>query len=303
MTDQEFYLSIESERIGSDRDLRRAAARGDLSRVASGIYVPSTLWKALDGDERHRLLVRAIASRHMDEQLSHDSAASLWRLPSLGAWPTRAHAAGDDDARGRSTTLLLRHTLGLDPNGVVIDGYRVTSLARTVVDIARSSSFARGVAMADQALRGDPENGRHPLSRADLEAEAGRSGAGRARRVADFADGRSANAGESLCRVQFHALGLPAAILQKEFVDRQGRIVSDFYFEEFDLAAEFDGDKKYLRSRAFQRHLSEAEIVLAEKRRENRLRRIVRDVARFDWKDAVDRRRMKAILREHRVPV
>ncbi|MDO7881214.1 hypothetical protein Q5716_03130 [Protaetiibacter sp. WY-16] len=173
--------------------------------------------------------------------------------------------------------------------------------------MARSTSFVRAVGMADAALRGrvGDEIGWEPIDPSALQLHlaraSGRTGAVRAGRVLDFADARAESLGESLCRVQFHALGLPAPELQRVFADRRGQIIPDFYFERWDLAVEFDGVGKYLRGRAFHPELSEAELVLREKRRENRLRRLVSDVMRVEWAEALDRRRLSALLREHRV--
>lgn len=302
---ERFYLSSEAERIGAGRELRRAAARGELTRIASGIYVDSADWAALGRDERYLRLVHAVSARHSDEQLSHDSAAALWQLPGLGSWPARVHVTADRDDSRRSTSLLLRHRLGRDDGGLNLGGLPVTSLARTIVDIARTAPFARAVGMADAALRGAPH--RAPVTKDDLLSCLWRSPhpSGRARvlGVIDFADERAETLGESLSRTQFHALGLPRPQLQRVFSDDQGDMAVDFYFREFDLVAEFDGDKKYLRTRQFHPELSEVEIVLAEKRRENRLRRQVGDVMRVEWREALDRRRLAHLLRAHGISV
>jgi hypothetical protein len=45
------------------------------------------------------------------------------------------------------------HTAGLDPDEVVlIAGLKVTSLARTVIDLARTLPFEKSVVLADAAL-------------------------------------------------------------------------------------------------------------------------------------------------------
>lgn len=309
MNELEFYLNREAERLGSDRDLRRAYARGDVVRIAPGMYVPTDRWASLTDDQRHRLQCHAVLTRHQGLQLSHDSAAALWRLPSFGPWPGRVHVTVEQNIARRSTTALIRHEGGIDQAGSVIDGLAVTSLARTVVDVARTTSFIRAVGVADAALRGARASGfqRDAVDRTVLEREveiiAGRPGSARAARVVEFADARADRLGESICRAQFHALGLPRPHLQRAFTDRQGRIIPDFYFEEWDLALEFDGVGKYLRGREFHPELTEAQIVVKEKRRENRLRRLVRDVARVEWAESIDRRKLVTVLREHNVPV
>ena len=200
----------------------------------------------------------------------------------------------------------MRHGGGHDPAGTERDGIRVTSLVRTVVDVAHSCEFPRAVGMIDAALAGSETHGREPVIRAELDASMNasrRPGAVRARRAIAFADGRSESLGESLSRVQFEALGLPRPLLQQRFVDEQGTIIPDFYFPEFDLAGEFDGAVKYGDGRRFGTTLSAREVLIAEKRREDRLRRLVSRVARWGWAEATDRRALAAILRAHGIRV
>ncbi len=151
----------------------------------------------------------------------------------------------------------------------VLNGVRVTGVARTVVDLARTGSLESAVAAADHALR-------HGLcSAADLRAEADAVPArvrGRpvAALVAELADGDSMSVGESLSRVQMFRLGLPRPRLQVEHVDGLGSIG----FVDFDwdgVVGEFDGKVKY-RVPPDADPQEAAEILWREKKREDRLR-------------------------------
>src|SRR6185437_1511196 len=71
---------------------------------------------------------------------------------------------------------------------VVVNGVVGTSLARTVVDVARAVPFEQAVVVADAALRAGL--GRPVLAEA-LRRAKGWLGAPAARRAAAFADGRS----------------------------------------------------------------------------------------------------------------
>ena len=88
----------------------------------------------------------------------------------------------------------------------------VTSVARTVVDLARTSSFRAGVVAADSALRAGQ------VSKAELHSlitACGRwPGIQRARRVVAFSDARSESVFESISRVAFDEQGLPPPDLQ-----------------------------------------------------------------------------------------
>jgi hypothetical protein len=113
----------------------------------------------------------------------------------------------------------------------------------------------------------------------------------------EFADGLSGSPGESLSRVQMQAIGVDPPQLQVPFHDADGHIGDvDYYWPELGIAGEFDGDSKYGDARRYATHLTAQEVLLAEKRREDRLRRVVRGVVRWGWATARDRRALATLL-------
>jgi hypothetical protein len=82
-------------------------------------------------------------------------------------------------------------------------------------------------------------------------------------------------------------LGLPVPILQQAFYDAAGLIgYVDFWWPEFGLIGEFDGNGKYLRDELLDGRTT-SEIIMEEKRRENRLRALGPRVTRWGWDTAV----------------
>jgi hypothetical protein len=304
-----FFLSREAEHLASARELRRKYAAGRVVRVVVGVYMDRAEWESLDPDERYRARVRATAlTAPVGSQFSHDSAAAMHLLPSLDPWPAKAHQLAERGAGGTSNTLITRHGMGLDPNSIELDGVTVTSLARTLVDISCTSSFVRSVAMVDEGLRpprqGDPRwaLGVPAVTKEQLYTEmeklAPYRGLVTAERRIDFASGLSGSPIESFGRVQFHALGFPAPELQVEFFDEWGSIgFADFYWREIDLVVEVDGRSKYAAGRRYQTGMTVEELVLAEKQREDRMRRVVTSFARLNWSQLKDRRTLAAHLR------
>lgn len=295
----EILLSRELAALGMDRQLRAWRAHGTVHRIIPGAYVKAPDYFALGSDDRYRLLVTATSLVLPGTQFSHDSAAALWRLPSLGSWPASVHAAAPREGGGRSTALLARHSLGLDPRAIDIDGVTVTSLARTLADAACQRSFARAVVMLDDGLRahsdGEYRYGMPPSTKdaviLALDSLGKPVGHARAARAIAFADSASGSAGESLSRVQMLALRVPMPQLQVPFYDHDGLIgITDYYWPELDIAGEFDGHSKYGDARRHARGLSPEQILIAEKTREDRLRRVVSGVVRWDWATALDRR-------------
>jgi len=295
---------------GADRSLRKRYARGELVRIRSGVYLSREQWNSLDADGRYRARVAAAATATAEgTQFSHDSAAAMWRLPTLGPWSRDMHVLGPRHSGGRSNAGLRYHGVGREGVPSTFNGFEVTSLARTVIDISCTTSFARAVGMADNALRPPDEGGfRHRIGIAPvthleltqlLTSLDPYYASARATRVLEFADGRSASLGESLSRVNIHFLGFPPPQLQVPFSDSDGFIgYVDFYWPELDLIGEFDGYVKYREAR-YLNGRSAADAVIDEKVREDRLRRVCRAFARWDWAVARDRLRLAERLGAH----
>jgi len=305
MTFPEILLTRELRPLGMRRQLQTWHANGVVEQLLPGAYVRTTELRSLGPDDRYRLLVIATALLFPSDQFSHDSAATLWRLPSIGPWPAAVHALAPRSGGGRSTARIVRHGIGLDPSATTLERVNVTSLVRTLADVATGPRFGRAVAMLDDGLRppieGDFRLGLTTPTK-DAVLEVLRSlgsvpGYARGNLAIDFADGRSQSAGESLSRVQMHALRLPAPDLQVSFYDDAGFIGDvDFYWPELGLIGEFDGHSKYGDARRFARHLSSQQVLIAEKEREDRLRAVSGGFVRWNWRTAVNRRALGQLL-------
>jgi hypothetical protein len=268
------------------------ARKREFIAVFRGVYVRADLWNAMGPDERYRARVKAAAAlADRDLVFAYQSAAAQWRLPWVGGWPHQAHILENAATGGRSKAMLLRHTVGIPADLVEIDGLTVTSLARTVVDLARSASFGPAVAVADAALHrtAHPLAGvpRTFLTRDDLLRELDgvpfRHGLAKGHRVIDFADGAADRPGESMSRVNMHLMGLPRPQLQVPIVGDSGRIwIVDFWWPEFNLIGEFDGHRKYTDPE-FLRGRTPEQAVIDEKDREDDLRAAHHGMSRWDW--------------------
>jgi hypothetical protein len=181
---------------------------------------------------------------------------------------------------------------------VVVNGLPVTSIERTMLDVASTGSFGEAVAVADAALHEVPVIARPAALerlRSGWERMPGRRASRRVPRVLDFADGDTESPGESISRVTMHILGLPRPVLQREFRDRYGLAGrADFYFPDEDVIGEMDGKGKYLDPTMNKGDA--ARVVLKEKEREDRLRALVRGFVRWGWAEAGDPARLGAKL-------
>jgi hypothetical protein len=232
---------------------------------------------------RHVLLVRSTVSAVTDDSVvSHVSAAVLHGLPAWGVPLSRVHITRSGSGGGHVDRHLHVHVAPLDAEEVVgIGGIAVTSLARTVVDLARSVGFEQAVVVGDAALaRPDP-----PDLEEALDRSAGWRGAPGARRAVAFADGRSGSVGESRSRVALAAAGLPAPVLQLEVRAASGRLIgyTDFAWLENRTVGEFDGRIKY--GRLLQPGQEPGDAVFAEKVREDEIRATGFAVVRWTWNE------------------
>lgn len=306
-----FVLARDFRSVGDHSTIYRAVGQKQLIRVTTGAYLPAAIWARLDGDARRLALIDAngLLFPH-DGPYSHLAAAALWGLPNVGPWPTRLEVWAPEGIELRSRRGVQRRSGPPDPHALAIDGHRVTGLARTIVDVARTNRFAVGVAMADRALSPRPTYStgvaRFRVARENLEAEvirlADRRGIVRAGQVVEFADGLSESPGESVSRAAMRALGFPAPTLQHPFSDADGFVGRvDFWWPDFGVIGEFDGRGKYLRADLLG-GLSIADAVVDEKQRENRLRALGLGVARWEWSDVRSPRRVEAILARSGLP-
>jgi hypothetical protein len=172
----------------------------------------------------------------------------------------------------------------LEPDEVVcLDGVMVTSVARTVVDLARAAPFESAVVTGDAAVALGLTSSAELVEM--VRRSSHRPGAARARRVIAFLDGRSESVGESRSRVALARAGLPAPLLQWEVRAADRGLVArvDFGWPEHKLVGEFDGRVKYGRLLKPDQH--PGDVVFAEKLREDELRAGGLTVIRWTWRD------------------
>ena len=211
---------------------------------------------------------------------SHRSAALIHGLELLGSQQagtvTVTRPLGGSGSNTARPGICL-HACALPAGHVTVRrGVPVTSVARTVVDLARTSSFRAGVVVTDSALRAGQ------VSKAELHVvitACGRwPGIQQARRVVAFSDARPESVFESISRVAFQEQGLPAPALQAWVGDEAGVVGrADFLWPAQRTVGEADGAIKYANpSRA-----------LAQLQRDAELRAAGFEVVHFTWDEII----------------
>jgi hypothetical protein len=286
--------------------IRRRAGRGELTRIARGRYVDAAGWSSLRAEQQHLIRIDCVADRVGTHQvISHVSAAVVLRVPVIGDVPDRVHLTNRGSERGTTNATFIVHA-DLDPRSArgevrTPEGLRTTDPERTAADLALTLPLLGAVVALDDLLR----RGADRTVVRDAVLRRGPRGRRRALRAVEFADPDADSAGESIARVRFDQYGTPRPVLQHRFSSPGSPdIVVDFWFPEQGVVVEFDGEVKY-RDRSMRAGWSAEDVVVAEKRREDRLRAMpgVRFVIRLQWSDLWDERRLRAELRRAGVPM
>ena len=268
------------------RQIRRLVRDGALCSLRPGVYATAATVSSLvrdARDERARQaggqllqLAATLAVSGSRSVGSHRSAALVHGLGLVGrgrksvAEITRA--PGDRGSyTGRSGVLV--HIAALPAEHVVsYRGVLLTSVPRTVIDLARTLPFAQGVAVADSALHAGL------TSKTELTAViadcARWRGLRRAREVTAFSDARAESVLESLSRAVFHQFGLPPPDLQV-WVGDDAEVIgrADFLWRRYNTIGEADGALKYQTP-------ARARVQLE---RDARLRAAGYEVVHFTW--------------------
>ena len=230
-----------------------AAGRHELLRVAATLAVTGS---RSAGSHRSAALSYGLGLAGRGT----DSAAEITRAP-----------GGRGSYTGRLGVLV--HVAALPADHVVsYRGVLLTSVPRTVIDLARVLPFGEGVAVADSALHARLTS---KTALAAVIADCPRwPGLRRAREVTAFSDARSESVLESLSRAVFHQAGLPPPDLQV-WVGDDGEVIGrvDFLWRRQRTIGEADGAFKYQTPGRARAQLD----------RDARLRTAGYEVVHFTW--------------------
>lgn len=281
----------------SDGQIQHRVRSGQWQVLQTGMYlrrVAGPQGLDLHNAERveHALRAAAAVRRHERAVVAFESAAIVDGLPLVSPPPDLVQLAVPPGAWTGIRDGVRYRQLTLAGEDVADTGVRLTTSARTWVDVARTLPLRDALAAGDRAVR----NG--CLDVVDAAAILDRLGGVRGRRRAAAAlpllSGLRETALESWSAARFHEWGLPAPELQHEFWDQEGFVGRvDFWWAHARVVGEADGQVKY----------DTREALYAEKRREDRLRALGLVVIRWGWQDlarsgpTLERKLRDALLR------
>jgi putative AbiEi antitoxin of type IV toxin-antitoxin system len=256
----------------SDRAIRWASERGWLHQLCRGAFTSRRAWDEASPAARHLMLVRAGQLCRPQQVVTGLSAAVVLQLPvpRLPEWPTSTLARGRPPRgavgnRGQATQ---RRAWLPEEDITVVDGLRVTTPTRTVVDCARVCSAPWTLAVADGAAA------RWSVTGDDLDAWFARTPPVPGKRRAHLSNVAESPL-ESLARGVVILAGLPEPEPQVWVSTAMGRFRVDLLDRDNRVVTEADGRLKY----------DDVRDLWAEKRREDALRETGLEVVRFVMAD------------------
>lgn len=274
------YALLRSSGV-SDEMLATQLRRGQLIRLRRGVYLASAAWPA-DPASQHLVLARAEVVATPGAVLSRQSAALVWELPAPGWHPwhdlpvsVSVPTGGGHRARSNGAHHHVEH-LPAEHLSRDADGYPVTGLVRTAIDLSAGLPLPDALVLLDAAARRlcagfvvDPRRSDYANPRL---VEASRSQLAEVARVrrrtgllpaVQLADPGRESPAESLSAGHFHLAGLPTPRFQAPVRTPIGTLFPDCLWEDRRVIGECDGAVKYAEGSA---------AFVAEKQREQVLR-------------------------------
>lgn len=279
------FLTKEARAAGlSSTSIAGALRRRQIIPVAPSLYAVRESWIRLGPRELHLGMSRAAAASIETSVVSHQSAALMHGLPhplgplgpvSLTLPDSVCTSARDDWRRLLDGRLPESHV-------TTVDGVRVTTVARTVLDAFRQLRDRDALAIADGALRlGVPPG--------DLQAMRAFQSRWPGVRKADvglaMVDPRRESWLESASVATAHRLGFSVPLSQVSIHDLDGQLIGrvDFLWPSAGVIGEADGRGKYQGEYAVDEWdpAMAAALMTAERDRERRLEAVGFAVARW----------------------
>lgn len=259
----------------SAEQIRARIRSGELVVIARGVYVRREVARAFDPVPNGAHALRAagaIVLAGAGSVVSHRSAALVHDIAMVGGPETDVTITNRHGRGGRRHGIHV-YSAPLPAHHVTHKfGLPVTTVERTVVDLARTLTFAEAVVAADSALhRGLATAACLWQVAAECRPKRGGVTAGR---VAKFATALAESPLESLARVVFDDAGLPPPSLQQPVYDGDtfiGRV--DFLWRAQKVIVEVDGGAKY----------TSPERARAQLWRDKALRAAGYEVIHFNW--------------------
>lgn len=287
----------------SDRQIADAIRQNLICRIRPGTYAPRG-FDELTPEERHRLLAFAVQDKlPSGVVISHHSAAVVHSGVSYALDVGTVHVTRLGRGTERTEANVVHHGGALPENDIVeVDGRLVVSPARAAVETACVAGTEAGLVQTSFAIR----NGASPEELQErLDRMARWPGVAKARLSVIWAAPEAESVGEIRSMYMFRMGRMPVPRMQVEYFDADGVSIGrvDYDWDDFWHVGEFDGLFKYGRLNPYGGG-NLGQVVVDEKRREDRIRELGRGMSRWVWSDlhspSATCRRIRAAMEQSR---
>lgn len=283
----------------SDKEIASAVRCGAWRRFRRGYYCHASVWDVLDDIEQHRARCRAVIHSLGPQAvaLSHVSGALVRGLDVWNIDLRRVHVTRLDKGAGRIEGDVVHHEgLVAHDEVTLVDGLPVLPATRCVVEAGSRTGSEEALCLMESGLHLGQFD--HDELVHQFKAMQHWPHVRHLHIPVRMADGASASVGESRGRWFFWSHGIPGPILQFEVRDGDELVgTTDWAWPEHGVLGEFDGRVKY--GRLLAPGATPGDVVFAEKRREDRLRRLTGfTVVRVAWDDYQRPATLARIMRE-----
>ncbi|WP_084541210.1 type IV toxin-antitoxin system AbiEi family antitoxin domain-containing protein [Nocardioides alkalitolerans] len=295
------FLRKEAVAAGyDDGQIAALVRRGTWHRVRHGAYVDGAVWAALDARHRHLTTARAaVRSAAVEVVASHVTSALAHGADTWNVTTDEVHLTRRDQRTGRREAGVVQHRGALgDEDVVTTNGLTHTSGTRAALEVASmptidlehglvvvNSLLHRGVTTVEKLAQAADEAAHWPYT---LSIP----------RLLALADGRVETVGESRTLYLCHIERIPLPVPQVAITDHTGLVFArvDFAWPDLGVFLEFDGKIKY--QGALVDGTDVTSVVLAEKRREERIIEATGwRVIRITWADLAHPERIAERIR------
>ncbi|GAA1785572.1 hypothetical protein [Leucobacter iarius] len=282
--------------------LRRERIAGRLFRVSHGVYTRLDTWNSWVPERQLLARVLALAPRQGPNAVwSGTSAAVLHGLPLYRPHDPRAEIILVGARSAENSALVRRSRARIHSFEITeVEGIRVTTLDRTVTDLARLHRPELALAAADAALRAlipaasysAAESGPHAHECRDrwlarLSDSTDRRGVDRAAKLLRITDCGAESVAESVSRYRLITLGYDVRTQIRVAAPGGGDYRVDFELLDVGVLGEVDGRQKYTNP-DLRDGRSADEALYDEKRREDWIRgRTAKRLIRWSPSDTV----------------
>ncbi|MEP9362490.1 type IV toxin-antitoxin system AbiEi family antitoxin domain-containing protein [Nocardioides sp. CN2-186] len=257
-----------------DRSIARLVADGVLVKVRRGAYADRAPFLQLDEAGRHGVRGRAVLQQAKTRVvLSHVSGVPEYDGPTWGLDLSDVHVTRSDGCAGRHEAGVHQHCGTILPGDVRRrNGVEVMSPTRVALEVSTLASVEASLVVVNHFLHCGATTESALAERYALMGQWPKTLS--TDLILRLADRRIESVGESRTFFLCFRQGLPMPQPQYPIEDHDGRVFAyvDFAWPQLGVFLEFDGLVKYERLR--RPGQSASEVVVAEKRREERICRL-----------------------------